>query len=203
MSEKRVYQEKMLSSEKEIVICNWERQKGKTYSIFRKIMENKNGKYLYISPFNSIALKDCFKEYTYKRKDTIKLYKSSRDNDSIEFNDGNKIEVFYVKPNTQFRGCRNIKIAFFDECYINKEYIDSILKPMDVKQVYCMITNDNIEYIDSRQIKNDFTTKEFYDIQIKELMEEYAETPKNKNTTLSRENILKQIKVLQDMKRGN
>ena len=28
MSEKRVYQDKMLNSEKEIVICNWERGDG-------------------------------------------------------------------------------------------------------------------------------------------------------------------------------
>jgi hypothetical protein len=215
MSEKRVYQEKMLNSEKEIVICNWERQEGKTYSIFRKIMKNKNGKYLYISPFNPIALKDCFKEYTYNEKDNIKLYKSLRDKDFIEFNNGNKIEVFYIKPNTQFRGCRNIEIAFFDECYINKEYIDSILKPMDVKQVYCMITNGNIEYIDSRQIKTeqekmkecyriaskDQLMNNFIDASIVKLINEFSLVPQNEKTTLTRNSLLDMIMKLQTLRK--
>ena len=96
MSEMRVYQDKMLNSKKEIVVCNWERGEGKTYSVFRKIIENKNGKYLYISPFSSRILQDYFKEYTYKESNSIKLYKSSRERDSIEFNDGNKLEVFYI-----------------------------------------------------------------------------------------------------------
>jgi hypothetical protein len=65
-----------------------------------------------------------------------------------------------------------------------------------------MMTNDNMEYIDSRKYKNEFSIKEFYNTQIKELMIEYSEIHKDKTTTLTRENILKQIKVLQDMARN-
>lgn len=61
------------------------------------------------------------------------------------------------------------------------------------------------EYEEIFNIQNDSKEKRnlnkdnFYDIQIEELMEEYADIPKNKNTTLTRENILKQIQMLQDM----
>jgi len=201
MSEMRVYQEKMLNSKKEIVVCNWERGEGKTYSIFRKIMENKNGKYLYISPFEPRALQDYFREYVYEENILIKLHKCSRDKISIEFNNGDILEVFCYKPNNEPRALRNISITFFDEYYPSKEYIDSIVKPKDVIQIFIMMSNNTIEYIDSRT--NKITRSNFCDIQIEELMIEYAETPKNKNTTLSRENILKQINVLQNMRCGN
>ena len=201
MSEMRVYQDKMLNSKKEIVVCNWERGEGKTYSIFRKIMENKNGKYLYISPFEPRALQDYFREYVYEENILIKLHKCSRDKISIEFNNGDILEVFCYKPNNEPRALRNISITFFDEYYPSKEYIDSIVKPKDVIQIFIMMINNNIEYIDSRT--NKITRSNFCDIQIEELMIEYAETPKNKNTTLSRENILKQINVLQNMRCGN
>lgn len=208
MSEKRIYQDKMLNSKKEIVVCNWERGDGKTYSIVSKILQNGNGKYLYVSAFEPIALQECIEEYIDINKERILNCKISRDKITIEFarrnpEDFNKnviIEIFCIKPNTQFKGQRNIKSAFCDECYLDKQYIDGILKPMDVKQIYFMLTNDNIEYIDSR---NSTKVENFYDKQIEELMIEYAETDKNRNTTLTRENILNQIKVLQDMKRGN
>ena len=197
MSEKRVYQDKMLNSEKEIVICNWERGDGKTYSILNKIMSNGGGKYLYISPFNnSLGLQHCVKEANYY----VKSCNISRDKITITDIEDEVIEIFCINPNTQFRGQRNIKMAFCDECYIDKTYIDTILKPMDVKQVYMMFTDDNMEYIDSR---NSSKVENFYDKQIEELMIEYSNIVKNEKTTLTRENILKQIKVLQDMKKDN
>lgn len=211
MSEKRVYQDKMLSSEKEIVVCNWERGEGKTYSIFKKIMESKNGKYLYISSFEARTLQDYFKEYTHKESDSIKLYKSSRNKDYIEFNNGDRIEVFYIKPDTQFRGARNIKIAFFDECYLNKEYIDSVLKPMEVKQVYCMITNDSIEYIGSRKenelwewlelSSNPKNLNTFIDASIMKLINEFSNIPQTEKTTMTRNSILDMIGKLQALKK--
>jgi hypothetical protein len=208
MSEKRVYQDKMLNSEKEIVVCNWERGDGKTYSIFNKILQNRSGKYLYISPFEPIALQEHIRKYVDKNKQIILDYRISRDRVTIEFAqrdyedyDKNAIlEIFCIKPNTEFKGQRNIKMAFCDECYLDKKYIDSILKPMDVKQVYFMLTNDDFEYIDSR---NSTKVENFYEKQIEELMIEYSNIPKNERTTLTRENILKQIKVLQDMVRSN
>lgn len=202
MSEKRVYQDKMLNSKKEIVVCNWERGEGKTYSVFRKIMENKNGKYLYISPFEPRTLQDYFKEYVYAEKEKFKLYKVSRDKIYIECNNGDVLEIYCYKPNVEPKELKNIKIAFFDECYPSKEYIDNVIKPKDVEQIFIMITNDNIEYIINSQNKV-FNYREFFEQQIQELMFEYAGMHKDKTTTLTRENILKQIKVLQDMQRGN
>lgn len=54
---------------------------------------------------------------------------------------------------------------------------------------------------DDNKKKSKIDKDSFYDIQIEELMEEYAETPKNRNTTLTRENILKQIQMLQDIRK--
>ena len=48
-----------------------------------------------------------------------------------------------------------------------------------------------------------FDTGNFYDTQIEELMIEYSEIPKNRNTTLTRENILQQIHLLQEIKKDN
>lgn len=48
-----------------------------------------------------------------------------------------------------------------------------------------------------------FDTGNFYDNQIEELMIEYSEIPKNRNTTLTRENILQQIHLLQEIKKDN
>lgn len=215
MSEKRVYQDKMLNSKKEIVVCNWERGDGKTYSVFKKIMEDKNGKYLYISPFEPIKLRKCFEEYIQKEKDGIKSVKDSRDKIFLEYNNGNVLEVFYIKPNTQFRGHRNIKIAFSDECYLDKYYIDTVLKPMDVGQVYIMITNNRIEYIDSKQIKTEqekmkeclhIATKgqmmnQFIDASIVKLVNEFSLLPQNEKTTLTRNSLLDMMIKLQSLKK--
>lgn len=48
-----------------------------------------------------------------------------------------------------------------------------------------------------------FKYDNFYDEQIKELMIEYASTPKKENTTMTRDKILQQIKMLKDMKRDS
>lgn len=110
--------------------------------------------------------------------------------------------------------CRAIKIynislkELMQNNLITKESLDGIKK--DVSQLnfrqefdlfgeYDEIFSDN--KIDLKNTK--FDTNSFYDKQIEELMIEYSETPKNRNTTLTRENILKQIKELQEMKRNN
>lgn len=205
MSEKRVYQEKMLNSKKEIVICNWERGQGKTHSIFTKIVRHGVGKYIYISSFEPVMLKNEIKEYVRNLSNYIKTSKFSKDEIIIEFTNsdfinGGFIEIYFLKPSADFRGKRNMDIAFFDECYPDKLYIDGVLKPMGVKQIYTMFTNDSIEYIDSR---NSVKVENFYSNQIEELMIEYSNIPKNEKTTITREKILQQIKILQDMQKNN
>lgn len=203
MSEKRVYQDKMLNSTKEIVVCNWERGDGKTHSIFKRIIRNESdkGKYIYISPFdNSLALQNHFREYVKNKERIIEKYAYSKDKITLKYKHEETIEVFCVNPNSEFRGQRNIDIAFCDEYIPNKLYIDSVLKPIGVKQIYIMLTNDNIEYIDSR---NSRKVENFYDNQIEELMVEYSNVPKNEKTTITREKILQQIHILQEMKKKN
>jgi len=57
-----------------------------------------------------------------------------------------------------------------------------------------------MECIDNVSVQ-DFSN--FYDEQICELMVEYASTPKKENTTMTRDKILQQIKMLKDMKRDS
>lgn len=200
MSEKRVYQDKMLSSKKEIVVCNWERGEGKTYSILTKMLRyGRRVKFLYISKLSSIGLKNVFEEYINKSSKFINSYELSKDKILLEFTNGDSIEVFISNTSDNFRGERNIDIIFCDEYFPSKDSIESVLKPMGAKQIFIMMTNDNIEYIDSRNLIN---IDNFYNKQIEELMIEYSNISKTEKTTLTRENILKQIKMLQDMEVG-
>lgn len=203
MSEKRVYQEKMLNSKKEIVVCNWERGEGKTYSIFKNILRCSDGKCLYISN-NNTGIRKYLKDHIEQRKIRSLGFKKITDTESrttIIENENYGIDILYSRLDSlnEYRGIKDIMYVFFDEYFPNSNEL-SIIKSMGVKQIFIMVTNGNVEYIDSRRL---IQIDNFYNKQIEELMIEYAEIDKNKNTTMTRENILKQIKILQDMERGN
>lgn len=89
---------------------------------------------------------------------------------------------------------------------ITKDWLDEIKKEASktsFRQEFDLF-EEYEEIFNTKKIDNlNFSYEDFYDIQIKELMQEYTEIPKNERTTLTRENILRQIKTLQDMKRGN
>lgn len=111
--------------------------------------------------------------------------------------------------------CRAIKIynislkELIQNNLMTKSWLDEIRKDtsklnfrqeFDIFEEYEEIFNTE----NDKEINNlKFDKENFYDIQIEELMQEYAETPKNKTTTLTRENILKQISILQNMKKNN
>lgn len=212
MSEMREYQQKMLNSKSEIVFCNWERGKGKTYSIFKKMLEDKNRKYIYVSSNRTKALRDCFTEYINEERNSIKHFKDSGNEISIHFYNGDLLQVFIGSINSftdKLRGLNDIEYAFLDECYPNEEIV-KFVKEMGAKQLYYMITNDNIEYIDSKyendglydwlNLADTENLNKFIDASIMKLINEFSNIPQTERTTITRNNILDMIEKLQRIK---
>lgn len=196
MSE-RVYQEKMLNSKAKIVFCNWKRGEGKTYSIFRKIIEEYVQKSIYVSQSNNKVLGSYFKRYAERNEYDIKIDKNIKI--SIDFKGAIEITCLNTISDYNIRGVKDIEYIFFDEYMPTERELD-LLKILNPKQIYIMTTKEDMECIDNVSVQ-DFS--DFYDEQIKELMIEYASTPKKENTTMTRDKILQQIKMLKDMKRDS
>lgn len=101
----------------------------------------------------------------------------------------------------------NIKLKQLIENHLmTKEWLDTIKQEdskLAFRQEFDLFEEYNEVFTEGKiDAKNkNFDISNFYDKQIEELMIEYSETPKNKNTTLTRENILKQITILQNMKK--
>ena len=200
MSEMRDYQEKMVKSKKDITICNWDRGEGKTWCIFKDIIGLGEGRFIYVSNYNHKVLTKYFEEYAHNNEF---IYRIMIANDFIKIKYNNKREVVVYLSNSNqinngLRELKDIDKVYYDEAFPSSEEID-FLKSLGrqglVPKIYIMMTNDNIEYIEHREDNNNF-----YDFQIQELMNEYANTPKRENTTMTREKILQQIKMLQDIK---
>lgn len=193
----RVYQEKMLNSKAKVVFCNWNRGDGKTYSIFRKIREEHIQKSIYVSKSNNKALGSCFKRYIERNEYNIKIDKNIK----ISMDFGRDIEIICLNAINDYdiRCLKDIEYIFFDE-YIPTERELDLLKILNPKQIYIMTTKEGMECIDNINIVN---PTNFYDTQIQELMIEYQNTPKRENTTMTRDKILQQIRMLQNMKRDN
>lgn len=206
MSEKRVYQDKMLNSKKEIVICNWERGTGKTYSILNKAMycDKKCAYFSYnegmtiknhvnniVKEEEKIQIKPFYEFENTSQRTILKRFK-----DGIR---GIKLEMYYFDPNNvdKLRGLKDFRYAFFDECFPSESILRA-LRIIGVEQIFIMMTNDNVEYINNR---NSTKIENFYDNQIEELMIEYSDVSKTEKTTLTREKILQQIHILQEMKK--
>jgi hypothetical protein len=108
--------------------------------------------------------------------------------------------------------CKDIKVyniglkELIQNNLTTKEWLDEIKKDdnkLNFRQEFDLFEEyeEIFSVQDDNNKKNKINKENFYNIQIEELMQEYADTPKNRNTTLTRENILKQIQMLQDIKR--
>ena len=188
MREMRDYQEKMLNSNKKIIICNWDRGKGKTYSIIRKIKNNKINKAVIVTNLKKSIVEEEIKEiYTDK---IIKIIHP----DSL---------------NNDFKGNSNIDAIFFDEYIPSSKEINYLIEPTLKQngQIFIMFNYKNIEYIEDEEdyVDKNTKTKEFnkyevIDKQIQELYEEYISIEKTEKTTIRRDKVLMQIRMLEDMK---
>lgn len=197
MSELREYQSRMLKSKKKIVMCNWERGDGKTWSIAQDIIRGSVGNYVYCSRISGDYILSDYIELKYKTDCLVDKIVAKRDGVKIKFIDdlGTKTILFISK----FEGIRNvsdIKCIYFDEIMPNEDEIETIKKYHPNARIVIMMTNDDIEYIEHKK-KNSIDN--FYETQIKELMDEYATIPKDSNTTMTREKVLYQMRMLKDM----
>ena len=191
MREMRDYQEKMLNSNKKIIICNWDRGKGKTYSIIKKIKNNKINKAVIVTNFKKSIVEEEIKKI--KEIYTDKIIKVTQ-SDSL---------------NNDFRGISNIDAIFFDEYIPSSKEINYLIEPTLKQngQIFIMFNYKNIEYIEDEEdyVDKNTKTKEFNKLevinkQIQELYEEYMSIEKTEKTTIRRDKVLMQIRMLEDMK---
>lgn len=200
MSEMREYQQKMLESKgKGMVLCDWDRGKGKTYSIAnfiaRKINFNRPSKILvvggnyycrYIQEELKRIINDEF-DIVYSGIETITV---------IGFKDGKKHILADITVTSSVEKSRGMKLDYIlcDE-YIPSSNELNMFYNSGAKKVYILGTF-GIDYISDKE-KNPI---EWVDDEINKLMYEFSSIPKEENTTKRREAVLSMIMKLKSMR---
>ena len=143
------WQEKMLESDKRIIICNWGRGKGKTQAIFNKIIRQDSGVFVYFNinkatrDWFKFVFKEYFEDNCYGK---IAIYP---DKIICSFDNGTEYEILLLGTNIEsIKGYKKIDMVFYDDCFPDIESFESILENIHVKQFYVMFSNSNVEYID-------------------------------------------------------
>ena len=194
MREEREYQQKMLNSKKGMVICNWKRRSGKTDSIVQKILSEKEGRFLILA--NHVGyMTDCIESGI---NPNISIRRKQMQSEITHEVDG-KLMYIIIKDNSAIiekNVMNNLDLVFYDEYIPNGKEIDS-LRSMGAKQIYVVMTDENIEYIDG------VSEEDFYDKQINKLKEEFDNTANKENTTKTRESLLNMIERMERLKTIN
>lgn len=213
MSEMREYQQKMLKSKSKIVMCNWNRGKGKTYSIIQKMLQ-KGGSWVFITPTCTRKCDVIHKELEmYFREENIcyREFKVFNNRIEIHFN-----KEFYIKDGVRdlyilFENADNFRISLkvdyvvIDDYELNsrdeiRRVISEAKTIRGLEQIIITTSIDNFEYIDDKENKIEINEQEWIDNQIRELMKEFASIPKADNTTKRREVVLDMINRLNHMR---
>ncbi|MBS5307770.1 hypothetical protein [Clostridium sp.] len=208
MSTLKKYREKALSSNKKVVFCNWKREKGKTYTIAQEIYYcflcsrvNENKNIVVISGANAdVECKNIYgfiKELFLKEAVHIKV---SKDKIEIINQKDRSCTVRFVNSLNfeHIGGLAKTDKVYCDEFIPTKSEVDLILGfTKQVKIFTTYVDNEDFEYISD--VENKIDKKEWISNQIEELMGEYSSIPKAENTTMRREKVLYQIKMLQDV----
>lgn len=199
MSEMREYQQKLLNSDKKIVMCNWERGNGKTHAIMQKILQSE-GNWVFIT--NTVHSKQNLM-YD-KISQALKSYGKgfvleTRGNMiALTFVCEKKIHIYFENANTFRYGIKYDYVVFDDEI-VDIEVIRQAKTIRGLKQIIIATTDEDFEYIDDG---NNLTIdkENWIEQQIKELMIEFSNISKNERTTMTREKILGMIKQLESMR---
>lgn len=202
----REYQQKMLKSKSKIVLCNWNRGKGKTYSIADFINEKINfNKHISILVVGNSKHKTSviLQEKLEKVVDCSKCEVRGVGFEKIIISgiEGNmRYNLVNITITSDIENSRGIKVDYVlcDE-YIPSSDELSIFYNSGAKQVYVLGTF-NIDYISDKKDGEKFSEKDWINNQIKELMEEFANIPKADNTTKRREVVLDMINRLNHMR---
>ena len=141
---------RVLNSKKELIICDWKRQSGKTYTEARLIKEKSNKdfttKFLVLT-FN-IHYADIFQESL--KKVFGNFYKIERVHNIIRIMETIGSVKFIVAEIVVVTNLENPKGMKFDYCIIDEKLLNdrdlSLIRNMLVKQIYLFGTFD-IDYI--------------------------------------------------------
>lgn len=212
MSEMREYQQKMLKSKSKIVMCNWNRGKGKTYSIIQKMLQ-KGGSWVFITPTCTRKCDVIHKELEmYFREENIcyREFKVFNNRIEIHFN-----KEFYIKDGVRdlyilFENADNFRISLkvdyvvIDDYELNsrdeiRRVISEAKTIRGLEQIIITTSIDDFEYIDDKEIINIDKSK-WIDSEINKLMNEFSNIPKEENTTKRRDIILNMIERLESMR---
>lgn len=212
MSELREYQEKARLSKKKVVFCNWKRGNGKTYTIseefsIKSSIADEDNTVVVISLHGNVTA--CKLVYDNLRENkyvdgTIKV-KENKEEIIITNLRGINTNVKFIRD-IDFKKARNIlkdlkvRKVYCDEYIPDKRDLEYILCLDCVEQVKIFTTyfdNKHFDYISDFEDKLD--KKEWISNQIEKLMKEYSSIPKFDNTTMRREKVLYQIKMLKEV----
>lgn len=212
MSGLREYQEKARLSKKKVVFCNWKRGNGKTYTISEEFIiqssiADEDNTVVVISLHGNVTA--CKLMYNNLRENkyvdgTIRV-KANKEEIIITNLRGINTNVKFIRD-IDFEKARNIlkdlkvRKVYCDEYIPDKKCLKYILYLDCVEQVKIFTTyidNEDFEYISDVEDKLD--KKEWIFNQIEELMKEYSSIPKADNTTMRREKVLLQIKMLKEL----
>lgn len=204
MSE-REYQQKLIESKSKIVFCNWDRGKGKTYSIIQKMLKE-GGSWTFISSVSNTKQRIIQREledWKIANPKIIMEFKCRNERIEIYFNREYEVEPLFISFETykNFRISPRIDYIVFDDDEINLSIIKEAIAIRGLKQIIIATTmRESFEYISDKEDKIEIDEQEWIDNQIKELMKEFANIPKADNTTKRREVVLDMINRLNHMR---
>lgn len=206
------YQEELMKSNKNVIICDWDRATGKTWGVFNYINEkciNKPLKILYLNHSTLIMFEE-FKKFLMKndlQKDIDYIKKSNIDGEFIYRN----TSVIH------FKNIKNINTDYFRRM----GYFDYIILD-DIIDVYCLfnikdlvtnktkiiitLTSSNNSNIDILSYKNNLDNSEnisinsFKETAINKLMKEFLSMDFTEKTSMTRERLLGMIKTIRELK---
>ena len=206
------YQEELMKSNKNVIICDWDRATGKTWGIFNYINEkciNKPLKILYLNHSILIMFEE-FKKFLMKndlQKDIDYIKKSNIDGEFIYRN----TSVIH------FKNIKNINADYFRRM----GYFDYIVLD-DIIDVYCLfnikdlitnktkiiitLTSSDNSNVDILSYKNNLDNSEnisinsFKETAINKLMKEFLSMDFTEKTSMTRERLLGMIKTIRELK---
>ena len=208
MREMRHYQKELIKSNDKVIVCNWKRGSGKSYTALDKALKmgsrilylSKNYNYCNILQQNNKALLGHLKRYNEDLNyNSNGLFIKGNDEGSIgiEFISARIVDNF-----NNLRGLRQFDYIIVDEYILNgreiKELKLLLTESGQIINVYTDEVMKNVKYILDE--KSDINIKEIIEQQIKELYKEFINIEKSDNTTIRREKVLKQIELLELMK---
>lgn len=202
MSEMREYQQKMLESKGKMVLCDWDRGKGKTYSIAnfiaRKINFNRPSKILVVGGnYYCRYIQEELKRIINDELDIV--YSGIETITVIGFKDGKNHILADITVTSSVEKSRGMKLDYIlcDE-YIPSSNELNMFYNSGAKKVYILGTF-GIDYISDKEVKI-VNEEEWIDNEINKLMCEFSSIDNAENTTKRREIILCMITKLKSMK---